>query len=417
MGEIRTVVPSSLWQNTGYRRLWFSLLASAFAGQLASVTLSLAAATTLHATPSQVGLLAAMGSIPYVFLVMPAGVWLDRLRKLPVYVGGEVAMGAALLCVPLAMAVDGLTMHLLYMVAFVGACVSAVSGTAGQIVLTGLVRRDQLVEAHGKNRVASSFAEVVGPGAAGVLIKAAGIGTSAMSACFLALASAVLLRGLRIDEPAAVSRQDGFLRQLAEGVRFVSGHRLLVSMALTVSAWQLFQTCAMATQVLFATRELGLNEAEYGLCMMVGGVGTIIAAAFMHRLAKRMGPGFCMIAGIVISAVGWVQLGCASLGGRTGGILALLAMLACYGIGVTLIFGNMLALRQAITPPSMLGRMTSTMRWLTLFPAFPGALAGGFLAEQFGLKAPLLVGGAGAALVALLAWRFSRLHLIGGVGQ
>ena len=47
-----------------------------------------------------------------------------------------------------------------------------------------------------------------------------------------------------------------------------------------------------------------------------------------------------------------------------------------------LIFINFLALRQAVTPAPLLGRMTSTMRWLILMPAGPGALLGGWLGEH-----------------------------------
>ena len=64
-----------------------------------------------------------------------------------------------------------------------------------------------------------------------------------------------------------------------------------------------------------------------------------------------------------------------------------------------LIFINFLALRQAVTPEPLLGRMTSTMRWLILLPAGPGALVGGWLGEHVGLRASLVVrrrGGAAA---------------------
>jgi predicted MFS family arabinose efflux permease len=53
----------------------------------------------------------------------------------------------------------------------------------------------------------------------------------------------------------------------------------------------------------------------------------------------------------------------------------------------------------------MLGRMTSTMRWLILIPAGPGALLGGWLGEHVGLRSALLFAGVGALLLSLVAWR------------
>ncbi len=76
-----------------------------------------------------------------------------------------------------------------------------------------------------------------------------------------------------------------------------------------------------------------------------------------------------------------------------------------YSVGAVLIFINFLALRQAVTPEPLLGRMTSTMRWLILLPAGPGALLGGWLGEHFGLRASLAFAGGVGSLLVLLAWR------------
>jgi hypothetical protein len=60
----------------------------------------------------------------------------------------------------------------------------------------------------------------------------------------------------------------------------------------------------------------------------------------------------------------------------------------------------------------MLGRMTTTMRWLILLPAGPGALIGGFLGQRFGLRVPLGCAGTAAMLLALLSWRLPLIRSI-----
>jgi MFS family permease len=406
--------PETLWRDGNYRRLWFSLLISAFAGQIGALALSLTAAEVLRATPTQIGILGSMGTLPFVLFMLPAGVVLDRIRKLPAYLFGEVVMSLMFLCIPVAMVLDRLDMGLLYAVAFVGACVSVVSGTAGQIVLTQLVRRGQLIEAHGRNRMAQAFAEIAGPGLAGMLIKLFGFPLAILLNCGLMLWSAVVLRGLRVDDQPAATRPVGFWPELLEGIRFVRHDRLLLTMALSVGGWQVFQTGAMVTQVLFATRELGLSAMAFGFCLAGAGVGTVVAGAWGHRLAARIGPGPSMIVGMAVSGIGWLQLALAPGGGL--GVVAFVVMLVCLSGSVVLIFSNLLALRQAVTPAPLLARMTSTMRWLTLFPAWPGALLGGVLAERFGLRFPLLVGGLGAILLAVLLWRFSPLRSVRQLG-
>ena len=106
-----------------------------------------AAAVLLQATPTQMGLLTAMEIAPFVLLSLPSGVWLDRVRKLPVYVIGECLLALAVASVPLAWWFGQLLMGWMYAIGFVLGCVYTVAGSAAQIVLTQVVARERLVEA------------------------------------------------------------------------------------------------------------------------------------------------------------------------------------------------------------------------------------------------------------------------------
>ncbi|MEF9943528.1 MAG: MFS transporter, partial [Burkholderiaceae bacterium] len=84
--------PTDLLRDAVYRRLWTSILISSFGGQVTMLAVPLTAAVLLHATPTQMGLLTFMEIAPFVLFSLPAGVWLDRVRKLPVYVTGEMIL-------------------------------------------------------------------------------------------------------------------------------------------------------------------------------------------------------------------------------------------------------------------------------------------------------------------------------------
>ena len=156
-----------------YRRLWTSIFISSFGAQVTMLAL-LTAAVLLHATPTQMGVLTAMEVVPFVLFSLPAGVWLDRVRKLPVYVWGEALLALFVASVPLAWWAGWLSIKWLYFVGFAIGTVYTIAGSAAQIVLTQIVPRERLVEAHAKNALASSSAEVAGPGMAGALIKLVG---------------------------------------------------------------------------------------------------------------------------------------------------------------------------------------------------------------------------------------------------
>ena len=391
-----------------YRRLWLSTLVSSLGGQVTLLALPLTGAVLLNATPSQMGLLTAMELLPFALLSLPAGVWLDRVRKLPVYLGGHVLMALMLLTVPAMWALGWLAMGYLYLVAFVIGSVAVVSGSAAQVVLIQIVPRPRLVEAHARNALASSGAEVVGPGLAGALIRLAGAPVALLADAVMILLSVTLLRGLRVNEPDPGRVHEPFVAALRTGLRFVMGHRLLVTLAIVVGGWELFAQGALVMQILVATRELGLDERQVGLCYVGVGVGTITASSLGHRISQAIGPGPCLILGAALSGAGWLLLALVPAG--PWGIAAFVTTLTLFGAGAVLLFINFLALRQSVTPQALLGRMTSTMRWAIIAPGVPGAMLGGWVGDHLGLRWALGLGGGGIVLLALAAWAFSGLR-------
>jgi MFS family permease len=286
-----TLAETDLLRDATYRRLWTSILISSFGGQVTLLALPLSAAVLLHAGPTQMGLLTAMEIAPFVLFSLPSGVWLDRVRKLPVYVIGELSLAVAVATVPVAWWLGWLSIGWLYFVAFVIGAVNTTAGSAAQIVLTQIVPRTRLVEAHAKNALASSTAEVTGPGAAGMLIKLTGAPVALLADAVLLLISASILRGVPVRETPSKANPP-FWPAMREGVNFVRGHPLLIAMASCVGIWQLCNQAAMVVQILFATRQLGLSERGVGLSYVALGVGTIVASAVGYP-GTRGGAGEC----------------------------------------------------------------------------------------------------------------------------
>jgi MFS family permease len=404
--------PGDLLREATYRRLWTSILISSFGGQVTMLALPLTAAVLLQATPTQMGLLTAMEIVPFVLFSLPSGVWLDRVRKLPIYILGESLLAVVVASVPFAWWMGWLAMPWLYVVGLVIGTIYTTAGSAAQIVLTQVVARERLVDAHAKNALATSGAEVAGPGFAGALIKLVGAPLALLVDAVLLLVSAGILRGIVINEERLVRHDAHFWRDLKAGVRFVARQRLLVALACAVGVWQMCHHAAIVVQILFATRTLGLSEQAVGLSYMGMGLGTVVASVYGSRISRRIGPGPCLTLGFAICGAGWLMLAFAPV--DRWGVAAFALMLLMFAAGAVLVFINFLALRQAVTPEPLLGRMTSTMRWLILIPAGPGALLGGWLGEHVGLRASLGFAGGTALLLALVA---SRVPVIRSVRE
>jgi MFS family permease len=396
------LAPNDLLRDPIYRRLWTSVLTSSFGAQIMMLALPLTAAVLLHAAPTQMGALTTMEILPFVLFSLPSGVWLDRVRKLPVYIAGEITLALAAASIPLAWWLHLLSIHWLYLVAFTIGAVYTTAGSAAQIVLTQVVARDRLIEANAKNALASSGADVAGPGLAGALIKLLGAPIALLFDAALLLLSAVILRGIRIDEQPARGSGE-FLADMKAGLRFVLHNRLLVVLASCAGGWQMCNNCATVVNILFATRTLGLSEQSVGLSYVCLGFGTVLASLVGHRISQVFGPGPSMTIGIGACSLGWLMLAAAPVGPL--GVVLFATNLMLFGLGAVMMFINFLALRQAVTPAPMLGRMTSTIRWLILLPAAPGALIGGWLGEHVDLRASLAFSGVCGLVLTIVAWR------------
>jgi MFS family permease len=385
--------------------MWLSIFFSNLGGQITMLALPLTAVFLLDATPTQMGFLTAMEITPFVLFSLPGGVLLDRMQKLPIYIAGEIFMGVALLSIPLAWALDMLNMPLMYLVSFALGTVYTIAGSASQIVLTQLVGRDKLVQAYSQNAIAGSMAEVLGPGMAGLLIRVFSAPLALVMDALLLIGSVLMLRGIQIHEevaPRATWKDRSFKEELLKGLAFVRSQKMLLEMAATVGAWQFFAQLALSVQIIFAVKDLGLDETLVSLSFVTLGIGSVLGGLVGPKISQRIGPGPALIVGVSITSLGW--LGLLALEGVLPSIVLFSWMLVCFSWGATLLFVNFLSLRQSFTPTDLLGRMTTTMRWLILLPAGPGAILGGWMAEHWGMRSSLMAAGVGTLCVALVAW-------------
>ena len=403
-----------LWLSRDFRRLWVSLTVTAYGTQITNLALPLTAALLLHASPLQMGILIALETLPFALCSLHAGVLLDRVRKLPVVIAADIGRALALAVIPIAAWLGALSIDLLFVIGFVCGVQNVVGGAAYQVLIAQMAGRKRLVEANAKIALGETSAALIGPGLAGGLIQALTAPFAIAFDAFTFFASALLLR--RIEAKNDVVRPNGAAsvwREIGEGLRLVWGNRTLWSLAWLAALWQILHHMQIAVLILFATRELGLSAGAIGFAYACGGFGCVLASVFAERLSRRFGIGPVIVLGLVLTVVAWQAF--ALLGGSGWpAIFALGAAMLVFDFGAILWGINYLALRQAITPDRLLGRMTATMRFLTVAAAPLGSLVGGVLATVIGLRGTLLtVAGLGVALsVAAVLWSPVRRHRV-----
>lgn len=403
---------TGLWRSADFRRLWATLTVTSFGAQVTNLALPLTAALLLSATPLQMGILVALESLPFALVSLHAGVLLDRVRKLPVVIACNIARGVALLAIPLAAFTHAMSMELLYIVGFFCGVQNVIGGAAYQVLLAQLAGRKRLVEANAKIALGETSAALVGPGLAGGLIQVLTAPFAIMLDALAFLASGLVLRRMRLPGDVAHDGEHPPVgAQIAEGLRLVVNNRTLLALAWLSGLWHVLHHMQIAVLILFATRELGLSAGAIGMVYMAGGLGCVLAAANAERLSARFGVGPVIVHGLILTALAWQAFGL--VGGPVWVATLLLgAAMFVFDFGGVLYGINYLALRQAITPDRLMGRMTATMRFLTVAMAPVGSLAGGVLATVVGLRVTLLtIGALGIALaVAAVLWSPVRRH-------
>jgi MFS family permease len=376
-----------------------------FGGQITFLALPLTAAIVLDASPLEVGILTALEALPFPLFGLFAGVIVDRTRKLPLIIACDIGRGAALLAIPACAWLGVLSMPVLYVAGFFVGTLTVIGWPAYQVFMTERVGRERLVEANAKIGVADSAAQLIGPGIAGALVQWLTAPIAILLDAVSFFVSAWMLRGIPprdSDAPKATARS--VRAEIGEGLRTIWQNRTLRAMVWAIGTWQVFRHAYIAVVVVYAARELGFSAGMVGVLFMGAGVGSLAASGVVRPLNARFGMGPTMLAGVMIGGAAWVVMGSA-MGPFWLAALLFGGGMVLLDLGLMIFFINYLALRQAVTPDRLLGRVTATMICLTVSTAPLGAIAGGWIAEHLGLRLAMMFCGVGALLLApMIAW-------------
>jgi MFS family permease len=393
-----------LWRHPVFQRFWTAQSISLFGSQVTALALPLCAIVLLSATPVQMGVLAAAQTVPYLLVGLPAGAWIDRRRRLPMMIACDVLRAVLLTAVPVAAVTGVLRIELLYLIAFAVGSLTTLFEIAHLAVLPELIAADDLVEGNAKLETTRSLALTAGPSIGGVLVQLLSAPVAILADVLSFVASALLIRSIRDDERRAPLRpRQHLLREIADGLSITMRAPELRTIAFTNTVFNFGASASYAVIVLFAARDLGLDAAAIGLTLSLGAPAVVLGAMLTPRLTARFGEGRTMIAAILVGAVGQFIVPFAA--GPTlvaAGILALGRAVYSFCVPTYNVPG--LSLIQAVTPPTIRGRVMATIRLFSRGAGPLGALVGGVVGEFFGLRAALALGGifVGLAVVVLL---------------
>jgi MFS family permease len=415
-GSLKTLWPGGgLWRHADFLKLWGGQTVSEFGSQVTLLALPYAAVKVLHASAFAVASLTIFEQLPFLLFALPAGVWVDRLRRRPLLVIGDLGRALALSVVPIAYAAGVLRTWQLFAVAFATGVLTVFFDVAYQSYLPSLVGRNHLVEANSKLQVSAAASQTGGPGPGGVLIAVVSAPYAILVDIASFIASALFVLRIRTREVTThrIEARPTMRTELMEGLRYVLSNRYLRPIAACTAARNFFAAVGYAILMVYVVRSLGLSAGLIGVIISCANVGFVIGALTAGWTTRRLGIGRAIVysAAIVGSSVILIPLS-----PRSFPVPLIVVGLMLYSYGGVVFNITQISLRQAITPDRLQGRMNAVMRFI-LWGAIPlGALLGGALASTVGLRAALWVSGAGVATSWLPVF-FSPVRTVTGVPE
>ena len=381
----------------------FTALLGAAAGthsadQLALATLPLTATLVLGAGPDVLGLLVAAQSAAWLLLSLPAGAWVDRMKRRTLLIVA-LGLGLAASIIAVAAAAAGMV-SLLGVAAFVGASGTVVYVLTSVSLLPSLVPPADLSRANARLELARAVVSLAAPFAAGLLAQLLSPTWGyALAAGGAALALACILALPKAPAPTTGTERPSFVAAIQAGARFVVHHELLRGIGLCAVFWNFAFFALLAVWAPLALGPLGLDPAHMGLAQSAYGAGLILGALAAPILARRLPPLVTLIFGPAVSVIAAGLFLAAPPG---NGFAYAAAGHFLVGFGPMLWLICQITVRQLVTPQPLMGRVNATMQ-TAIYGVRPlGALAGGFVAAQAGLHAALLLIAAAFALSTLV---------------
>jgi predicted MFS family arabinose efflux permease len=338
-----------------FNRLAWSNLAAQSAEQIALAAAPIVAVLMLGVAEGETGLLQTALTLPFILFAIPAGLLTDRISRRKLMAGAEALRAAALAGILFLIAIGKLTLALLCLLGFIAVCGTVAYSVAAPALVPSLVAPELLPAANARIELARTIAFASGPALGGVLVGWVGAAPAFGFAAALSVIAVVLLSGIYEPKREATPRRHP-LQDIKEGASFVLHHALLRPVFITQFIFNTGSFLMLAVFVPYAVRRLGVSATGVGTTLAMYGVGMVVGALFATRVMKRLafgtviglGPVTGFVAAIVMATTSFVPS-------------PLLAGLAFFllGVGPILWVISTTTLRQSVTPPRLLGRVSA----------------------------------------------------------
>ncbi|MGM9516135.1 MFS transporter [Roseateles sp. DB2] len=387
----------------GFLRFCVGDVATQLGSALSLVLLPLIAVTALHATPLQVGMLTACDRLPFIFFSLVAGLAADRWERRRILLVCNLARAALIAGVLAAEQLNGLGIMTFAVAMFLIGSANVYFEVAYWTFVPALLPPSRIARGNGTLAAIAGAAEMIGPAAAGLLLKFGTLAGALACNGMLFLCGAGVLATLPPLAPGAQEPgKGGGFAAIRAGMKALLGRPELRSLVLTGMVWNALASGATPQVLVHMSQTLGFSPADIGLVLAAQGLGGMLGSLVAGEVAARAGAKRAIFLGAMVYGLGSLALTLVhGKGAAAVGAMGALLLVSAAGssVGVVCIISQ----RQTLTPQQLLGRVTAGFRFMTWGVMPPAALAGGLLAQGLGTRATIGLAAAAGLCILLLA--------------
>ena len=376
-----------------FRTLWLAQFVSVFGDFLALFGVVSLITFRWHGTATQVTYLLISYMLPLAVVSPISGVFVDRWRVKQVMIFSDLIRGALVL---LLVWVTDLAQLCAIFIAL--SVVSSFFAPAQSVVLRTLVTKEKLLAANALMSQAFYAVRLLSPVVAGALVAWLTEKSCFYFDAFSFFFSAAMVGSLLIKREAAPGSDTvkGFLEQLTSGNRFIFSHSSLAFVITSMVSAMFVMSCLSPLFSIYVRDILHSGVFMYGVVSSAVGVGLIVGTATVNRFGRDRSKKSIVLSGLVACAAGVALLGIFRA------VSAAVATTFTMGFGISFVVVAAQTLMQQETPPSMLGRVSSSFMSVFSLAQVLGLLLSGRLAVWFGIRAVFLLCAAALTLIAMV---------------
>lgn len=383
----------------------YSLVAANIISQLGNSITNLAIVWYVIETTgsaANAGLAGFFTLLPMVLATFFGGALVDRLGRKLMSIVSDLASGATILAIPVLHQTVGLPLIGLFALIFCGALLDAPGETARRAMIPELARKAgmPLERATSLTQSATATVQLMGPIIAGVLVAA--IGTSNVlyvDAATFAVSALIVARFLPAM-PAVIERGGRYFEEVAEGLRFLRSHRLLITILTTALVLNFFASPFGGVMLPVFANEEGWGARSLGFLFSGFGAGTIVGSVTFGIIGPRLPRRLPMILALGFSGI--VIVGFAAV--QVVAIAVVLAFLVGISLGIVNPITSTIFLERV--PDELRGRVLGAISAVSMCASPIGMLVAGPTVEVIGVRSGFVIVGAVFFLVAV--WLLSR---------